>query len=361
MTINQPNISHVIRTLQTQLKIETASIHLSQLPGDASNRRYHRASFISPAPNTPQSLIIMQLADPEGFKYSEEISSKQLISTNELPFINIHTHLMASDLPVPCIYYYDRKHGLLYLEDLGDSTLEDAIRQGHANISNELYQNAIDLLASLHTKASQPHKTLDHQCIAFERSFDIPLLMWEFNHFLEYCIIERNQRVMCADDYIPIQEEFQKISTFIASQPKVFTHRDYHSRNIMVKNAKISLIDFQDALMGPLTYDLASILRDAYIELNEDFVEELISRYVQNMPKHLTLNVKKFRRAFDFTSIQRNLKAAGRFIYINSVKKNPKFLTDIPRTLGYVKRNLQKYPELKILHKHLASYVPELS
>ncbi|MCX5724937.1 MAG: aminoglycoside phosphotransferase, partial [Nitrospirae bacterium] len=117
-----------------------------------------------------------------------------------------------------------------------------------------------------------------------------------------------------------------------------------------------------DALMGPATYDLASLLRDAYIELDEALIDRLIDRYLDQMASHRQVlsSREAFRRLFDFTSIQRNLKAAGRFVYIDRVKGNPKFLADIPRTLGYVRRNLQKYPELETLRKHLARYVPEL-
>ncbi|HXC66505.1 MAG TPA: hypothetical protein VN638_03740, partial [Nitrospiraceae bacterium] len=112
----------------------------------------------------------------------------------------------------------------------------------------------------------------------------------------------------------------------------------------------------------PATYDLASLLRDAYIELDEALIDRLINRYLDRLttPRGLWGNRETFRRLFDFTSIQRNLKAAGRFVYIDRVKGNPKFLSDIPRVLSYVKRNLLKYPELDKLRKHITPYVPEL-
>ena len=163
-------------------------------------------------------------------------------------------------------------------------------------------------------------------------------------------------------DEAAIREECRKISEFLASQPRVFVHRDYHSRNLMVAGERLGVIDFQDALMGPATYDLASLLRDAYIALDESLIDRLIDYYLDQLQegRHLWTNREAFRRLFDFTSIQRNLKAAGRFVYIDRVKGNPKFLADIPRTLGYVKRNLHKYPELFTLDKLLSHYVPEL-
>lgn len=114
--------------------------------------------------------------------------------------------------------------------------------------------------------------------------------------------------------------------------------------------------------MGPATYDLASLLKDAYIELEDVVVDGLVDHFLTGLAD---LGVKvgdrqAFRRLFDLTSIQRNLKAAGRFVYIDRVKQNPKFLADIPRVLGYVKRNLSKYPELATVRQHLSPYVVEL-
>ena len=130
----------------------------------------------------------------------------------------------------------------------------------------------------------------------------------------------------------------------------------------MVDGERLGVIDFQDALTGPATYDLASLLRDAYIELDESLIDRLVAYYLDQLQegRQLWTNREAFRRLFDFTCIQRNLKAAGRFVYIDQVKHNPKFLADIPRVLGYVKRNLAKYPELSALRQRLAPYVAEL-
>ncbi len=130
----------------------------------------------------------------------------------------------------------------------------------------------------------------------------------------------------------------------------------------MLDGVRLGVIDFQDALMGPAAYDLASLLRDAYIQLDEPLVDDLVNYYLGQMAEqHFGwTNRIAFRRLFDLTSIQRNLKAAGRFVYIDRIKGNPNFLADIPRVLSYVKRNLHKYPELRTLRKHLTPYVPEL-
>jgi aminoglycoside/choline kinase family phosphotransferase len=131
----------------------------------------------------------------------------------------------------------------------------------------------------------------------------------------------------------------------------------------MIHQGRVWVLDFQDALMGPCVYDLASLLRDSYVKLEEDLIDDLIEYYLHKkeaMDK-IRLDGSSFRRLFDLTSIQRNLKAAGRFIYIDIVKKNDRFLKYVPQTLGYVKRNLEKYPELAKLKLLLSRYCRDLA
>jgi aminoglycoside/choline kinase family phosphotransferase len=332
------------------------------LPGDASNRRYFRLHLKG---GLASSLILMQLSDPEGFKASEEaVSGTAEIS--ELPFLNVLRPLAKAGLSVPTLHFYDDVAGLLYLEDFGDVTLFQACAEGGESVIQELYPKAIDALVQIHLRL---HPETAEACVAFSRSFDVSLLMWEFEHFLEYGIWARqHKKPMCADHEKVFREAFTMIAECMANQPTVFTHRDYHSRNLMVDGDRLGVIDFQDALMGPATYDLASLLRDSYLALDESFIDEMIDRYIEGMCVALDWKTQErmlfadrtaFRRLFDLTSIQRNLKAAGRFVYIDQVKGNPKFLADIPRTLGYVRRNLETYPELEPLRVALTPYVPE--
>jgi hypothetical protein len=351
-----PSTALVAGTVQSQLPGCGPFKKLTPLAGDASNRRYFRIELGS---GSPRSVVLMQLAEPEAFKQSEEAVSGAKYAITELPFLNVRTHLAKAGVSVPTLYYYDQGAGLLYLEDFGDLTLSEASCDAKPEELSARYRQAIDILVQIQVKATSP---ADPQCVAFHRSFDVPLLMWEFDHFLEYAIVARQGRSMQEDDQQVIRGECEKIATMLAEQPRVFVHRDYHSRNLMVDKTRLGVLDFQDALMGPATYDLASLLRDAYIALDESLIDELIAYYLDRLEtqRQVWTNREAFRRLFDFTSIQRNLKAAGRFVYIDEVKGNPKFLADIPRTLGYVRRNLYKYPELFTLRKHLASYVPEL-
>jgi aminoglycoside/choline kinase family phosphotransferase len=281
------------------------------------------------------------------------------VQINELPFTNVRSHLEAIGVAVPVLYYDDREAGLLYLEDFGDVTLAEACHAAERSRVETLYRRAVEGLVLIQAKGTSPRNPA---CIAFHRGFDAPLLMWEFEHFMEYGVLARQGKPMRADDGTVIRQEFQKIAELLAGQPQVFVHRDYHSRNLMVDGERLGVIDFQDALMGPCSYDLASLLRDAYIQLDEGLIDDLIACFWHGMKRHDAGMTDRatFRRLFDLTSIQRNLKAAGRFVYIDQVKHNPKFLADIPRVLGYVQRNLLKYPELSTLQKHLAPYVPEL-
>jgi aminoglycoside/choline kinase family phosphotransferase len=351
-----PEPARVAETIRTKLSFAAESALLVPLPGDASNRRYFRIGLNGTA---PASLILMQLAEPEAFKQSEEAVSGASIQIHELPFTNVLSHLTKAGVTVPKLYYYDRDAGFLYLEDFGDLSLVEACRGAEPSTIERLYRQAIDELVLLQAKGT----ALRHSgCIGFHRSFDVPLLVWEFEHFLEYGIAARRDKPMDSEDYRAVQAEFQKIAQFLAGQPQVLVHRDYHSRNLMVDGRRLGVIDFQDALMGPASYDLASLLRDAYIQLDEQLIDRLIEYFLEGLAAHGQIRPDRaaFRRLFDLTSIQRNLKAAGRFVYIDRVKHNPKFLADIPRVLGYVKRNLEKYPELATLRKHLRSYVPEL-
>ena len=350
-----PDAGRVAETVRMKVPFSAECASLTALAGDASNRRYFRIGLKG---DGPASLILMQLAEPEAFKQSEEAVSGASIQINELPFTNVLSHLTKVGVTVPLLYFYDRDAGLLYLEDFGDLSLAEACRHADLPTVERLYRKAVDGLVVLQAKGTALR---DPGCIAFHRSFDVPLLVWEFEHFLEYGIEARRNKPMDEEDGRIIRAEFRKIAELLAGQPQVFVHRDYHSRNLMVDGGRLGVIDFQDALMGPASYDLASLLRDAYIRLDEELIDRLIDHFLDGLAAQgQAPNPEAFRRLFDLTSIQRNLKAAGRFVYIDRVKHNPKFLADIPRVLGYVKHNLMKYPELATLRKHLTPYVPEL-
>ena len=304
-------------------------------------------------------MILMELAEPEAFKKSEERVTRSTIPVKELPYINILNHLAQSGIAVPKLYDYHKSSGWLLLEDLGDRTMEQEISGKGRDIIQHYYEQAVDELIKIQIQGSRPgNKT----CIVFGRAFDVPLLMWEFDHFLEYGIPYYASRPMIPSDYKKIRAPFLKMAKELASLPRIFTHRDYHSRNLMIHHKRIWVLDFQDALMGPHVYDLASLLRDSYTVLDEKQVDSLLAYYLDRIkhPKGQKQSPQAFRRLFDLMSIQRNLKAAGRFVYIHKVKNNPRFLSYIPQTLRYVQSNLDRYPELSIIRRILEPYLQEL-
>ena len=262
-----PDHTLVATTVKTKLPFRVELATLAPLAGDASNRRYFRLNL---AGGPPHTLVLMQLAAPEAFKQSEEAVSGAAPTVTELPFVNILSHLAKADVPVPALYYYDQPAGLLYLEDVGDVNLAQASQDATSPDTPALYRHAVDLVIRLHLKATFP---ADPACLAFGRAFDVPLLMWEFDHFIEYGIEKRVGKALPDKDRHAIRTEMRKIAEVMAAQPRVFTHRDYHSRNLMVQDGRLRVLDFQDALMGPASYDLASLLRDSYLSLDQDLIE----------------------------------------------------------------------------------------
>src|SRR5258708_37582401 len=157
-------------------------------------------------------------------------------------------------------------------------------------------------------------------------------------------------------------EEWSAIVAELAAEPRVLCHRDYHSRNLMLCDDSLYIIDFQDARMGPDTYDLASLLRDAYVDITDREVDELIAYFLAvktgagGQP-----DTGEFRRRFDLMALQRNLKALGTFGYQTAVRRNPVYIQYIPRTLRHVRTALEKYPRFARLRELLAAHVEELA
>jgi aminoglycoside/choline kinase family phosphotransferase len=346
---------HRIRDiLNSVFRIKIRFLSVRKLRGDASNRTYYRIRFAGAGRRG--SVILMQLAEPEAFKKSEEKMSGSRVRIRELPYINILRHLAASGVAVPRLYFHDRPSGRLFLEDLGDRTFEQTLRGRGRGAVRRRYEAAIDELIRIQTRASRRG---NGRCIAFGRAFDVPLLMWEFDHFLEFGVPYCAGRGLSPADRRRVRSAFRRVAAELAALPRIFTHRDYHSRNLMVHEGKIRVLDFQDALLGPHVYDLASLLRDSYRTIEDSLVDELVRYYWERMKNRLgpADGPEGFRRRLDLMSIQRNLKAAGRFAYIDRVKRNPRYLAYIPRTLRYVRRNLERHPELSSVGKTLLPYL----
>jgi aminoglycoside/choline kinase family phosphotransferase len=328
---------------------------VERLKGDASNRTYSRIHL---HPGTdPATVVLMELAEPEAFKRSEEAVSGGDQAVTELPFLNVQRYLHGRGVAVPAIHAYDADAGRLLLEDLGDCTMFDALHGASTDRIEALYRQAITELIRIQTPSATQDRT---RCVAFTRRFDRALFIWELDHFLEYGMEARQGLTVPSAPREAIRTAFARVADELAAAPAVFVHRDYHSRNLMLSDDRLRVIDFQDALMGPRTYDLASLLRDSYVTLEQTLVDRLIDHYLASTPGPRP-DATAFQRLFDVTGLQRNLKAAGRFVYIEKVKGRPTHLPYVTPTLRSARRVLDRYPDLAELRGLLAPYVPEFT
>jgi aminoglycoside/choline kinase family phosphotransferase len=329
---------------------EAAGAPVKRLAGHASMRSYWRVGA------GESSLVVMVL--PPGAK-PEEVTKGGRGSTDA--FLDVQRYLLGLGVRVPevlAFYEDDPAGGLMVLEDLGDEMLETRLLAGADRA--ELYGRAVDQLARLRAAAEER----PGGCIAFTRSFDHELYRWELDHFREWLLEAWKGAVLSAAEREVVERDFDRIARALEAEPKGFTHRDYQSRNLMVlPSGEQAVIDFQDALLGPRQYDLVALLRDSYVELSPELVDAMLKRYLAELAEAggPRLAYGPFREVFDLLTVQRKLKDAGRFVYIDRVKKNRGFLVSIPASLRYVRDALSRRPDLADLHEILARHVPELA
>ena len=188
--------------------------------------------------------------------------------------------------------------------------------------------------------------------------YDLELLETEMNLFLDwYCIKELGISTAQLNEF-NLGKCFKYLSESALKQVQVFAHRDYHSRNIMIsKRGELGIIDFQDAVLGPITYDLVSLLRDCYIELSENeirhWLEVVYQRLINDNLIHISY--EKFEVDFDLMGCQRHLKAIGIFSRLKHRDGKPNYMKDVPRTIGYLKKISKKYDVLEPLHNFVNS------
>jgi len=318
-----------------------------RLAGGAGNRIYWRL-----VERDGRTAVVMELPPEPG--NSEEASKEP--SPKDLPFLDVHRYLERIGVRVPRIHLDAHKRGFVVLEDLTDRTLEMALQTGDRT---RIYEDAIDQLAKLRAHAE---RNPDPGCVAWSRAFDYDLYQWEFEHFIEYGLLARGAKPSEAE-LAKLRARFDVVSKELAAAPRSFTHRDYQSRNIMVlPSGEQVVIDFQDALQGPRQYDLVALLRDSYVELDRALIDKMLKRYLARLQEEggPRLEEREFVAFFDLLTVQRKLKDAGRFVFIDQVKKNPSFLVHIPSSLRYVKDALARRPDLAEVREILARHVPEL-
>ncbi len=337
--------STVERLIRESLGEGAAVEGLQKLHGDASYRTYFRARLTD-----GRSIIVMQMP-PGKSSVSEEITNFAG-TPGELPFVNVQRYLAQLGLPVPQIYTYSGADRLMLVEDLGDGLMAHQVEAAPEAERLAWYGRALELLLRLQRETrAHPSK----ECVASLRSFDARLLNWEFDHFREYGIEARTGEPMPPADRERFEAETRAIAAEIERMPYGFTHRDFQSRNLLIRDGRFYLIDFQDALQGPRAYDLVALTRDSYVKLADATVGSLVQRYAEE----IGVNAAAVRREYDLVTVQRKLKDAGRFVFIDRVKGNPNFLQYIPASLGYVRDAMARLPECGRLAELLRRYVPE--
>ncbi|TVP15022.1 aminoglycoside phosphotransferase family protein [Shewanella sp. KCT] len=304
--------SWIARTLGDEARV-------SLISGDASFRRYYRVQFSN------QTFIAMD-------------SPPDLVPV--APFIALANAYHDHGILAPEVKAADLSQGFLLLSDLGDTQLLEVLTLDNVG---HYYGKALGLLDKLQTITSAAGQPLP--------DYDDAFVLRELNIFVEW-LLERHLKLSLDSHTRQIIDNcFDLLIDNVAQQPKVGMHRDYHSRNLMLCDDELAVIDFQDAVLGPITYDAVSLLRDCYVRWPLDVVEPLLEQHYNQMRALGRIgdevNLSLYRRWFDLMGMQRHLKAAGIFCRLNYRDAKPGYLKDIPLTLSYVCDIGEQYPEFE--------------
>lgn len=304
--------------------IGTTSFIINAASSDASFRRYFRVQVEN------KTWIVMD-APPE----QEDIK----------PFIDIGSFLYQHNVHVPMVVAKDEVMGFLLISDFGNRAYLDELSE---ESSDKLYQLAIDSLISIQQCPTGSDFTLPE--------YDETLLKRELMLFPEWYLSKHLN--FPAPEFLT--EIFDLLINNAKQQPQVVVHRDYHSRNLMHTNKNSpGIIDFQDAVIGPVTYDLVSLLRDCYISWPQEKIDLLISYYFDKAQASKLIqdvSMSQFIKWFDLMGLQRHIKVLGIFCRLNYRDNKPNYIDDLPLTLLYVKQIAAKYSEFAELSKFLEQH-----
>lgn len=329
-TSNDRRFDALKNWLETVLK---TSFDLTPITGDASFRRYFRLS-----PNGSNELInnalhaiVMDAPPPQ-----ESIE----------PFYSLGQQLFDLGVNVPNIYASDEAQGFLLLEDFGNQQM---LEQLDDTTSDALYTQALSALVHMQTCANDVHVP----------EFSHDLLMREMNLFTDWLLKTHLNICLNQNESDEIQTCFKQLTQSALQQPQIFVHRDYHSRNLMMKdNGDIGIIDFQDAVKGPITYDAVSLLRDCYITWPENKVDDWLHTYHRLLVEQdvIDTSLSEFTQWFDLMGIQRHLKASGIFARLYHRDGKTGYLADIPNTVRYIHSISQRYEHTACLARLIETY-----
>ena len=309
---------------------------------DASFRRYLRIDSATGA-----SRIVMD-APPD--------------KENCQPFVQVQGLMAAAGLHVPDILAWDAPGGFMLLSDLGHQTLIERLDPSNPQAAFAWYEQATDVLLDWQL-ASQP---------GVLPAYDEALLRRELALFPDWYLAQHRGVVLNAQQHATLHSAFDAIVAHNLAAPSVYVHRDFMTRNLMAPaldpmgqatDAPLGVLDFQDAVYGPITYDIASLLRDAFISWEEEFVIDITVRYWEKARKAALLGARsatgwgddfgEFYRSVEWMGLQRHLKVAGIFARLTLRDGKPKYLADAPRFMGYIRATAHRYRQLGPLLKML--------
>ncbi|MES2760081.1 MAG: phosphotransferase [Pseudomonadota bacterium] len=300
---------------------------------DASFRRYFRLDVLPALQDKLGQTLIAMDAPPE--------------RENVPAFIHVAGLLQGAGVNVPAIVARDVPNGFLLLSDLGTTTYLARLDADNAAF---MYSDAVDALIKFQL-SSQPGVLPD-----FDRAFALR----EMNLFPEWFVGKHLGVTMTDTQQAQLDKVFEAITANVLAQQQVFMHRDFHSRNLMwMEQNNPGVLDFQDAVFGPVTYDLGSLLRDAYIQWDEEVVLDWVVRYWQAAKKvGLPVNpdIDAFYRDFEFMALQRHLKILGIFCRLHYRDGKSIYMGDLPTVLDYVRKTANRYIELKPLARLLDAF-----
>ncbi|EFY07369.1 aminoglycoside phosphotransferase family protein [Succinatimonas hippei] len=262
-------------------------------------------------------------------------------------FIAINKKLHDAGIYVPQIFVYDLNKGFFLLENLGSTLFADVAKEKEESF---WYEKAVEVL----TKLAQ---VTTEDLPAFDRDF----ILFELSLFPEWMLNKTFNFVLDKQDAKALQDSFSRLADLCLKQPQIAMHRDFHSRNIMIVQDKLAVIDYQDMVKGPLTYDLASLLFDCYKVLPETLGDKITTKtFTSYKNLNLTgdLSLDEFKRDLIAVSLQRHLKVLGIFCRLNIRDHKNGYLKDLPRVLNYAIKESAALTNFESLHEFLKKLIP---
>ncbi|ABL64270.1 aminoglycoside phosphotransferase family protein [Chlorobium phaeobacteroides] len=318
------NTEHHIRCFYGQE--DRNQLQITPIQGDASTRRYYRVS------------------GPKGSAIACCDPLLRETTTDDYPFLIVYDLLRRNDIPVPEVIAVNAGEGLLLIEDCGTLQLQYLVFPECGSLAADIYRDVIDTLAGIQAI------TGDSSQLPFRLSFDREKLMFEFDFFIEHALMGYFAPVSGGVDVGALRSEFKAIADILVQPERfVLNHRDFHSRNIMIRDGKPVIIDFQDARMGLPQYDAVSIIRDSYVALDQTLADELKTRHYQALMDRngITMSHDEYLYLFDLMAFQRNIKAIGTFSYQTAVLKKTQYEHSIAPALRYLPDYISGRNELK--------------